>query len=243
MTRAKALTAALLLSLSCAPQYESGKTACASSGQACPDGYTCINIRCYKLGEAPDGSSAAGGSGGGGSGGATDARVTGTGGSGGAGGAGGGSLDMGQPAVCNDPMRPKRCPANGNIPAGCVSNIIDCSTAKMCGPNDIRACATGRMVNCAYRLYTCVGPTLTCDDPMFPDPCPGLGEVGPACYTTGVDCTTITICGNEDRPTACGVGAKPDCTRPVGMRCVRPSPPDGAAPDAGSADASADGRG
>jgi hypothetical protein len=67
-SKAAAATAALLALLSCAPQYESGKTACAATGQACPDGFVCIGIRCYKAGETPDGAASAGAGGAGGSG-------------------------------------------------------------------------------------------------------------------------------------------------------------------------------
>jgi hypothetical protein len=243
MTPARALAvAALLPLLSCAPQYESGKTACASTGQACPDGYVCINIRCYKAGEAPDG---AGGSGGGGSGGSADARVTSTGGTGGSGGAGGASPDGGQSFACPDSMRPKQCPAMGDITAMCWASFVDCATVRRCPTApDIRACTAGRMVDCSFRFNFCPPPGNRCTDPMFPDFCPARPPlVGPGCYQSGADCESITVCPDDTSPSYCiGVGARVDCTKPRGMRCSRPTVPDGAAPDSTPAtDAARDG--
>jgi hypothetical protein len=97
------LLAAALLLTTCSPDYQSGVTACAEKEPRCPEGYVCNGIRCYLVGESPDGGTSLGGApgvdgaagsggapvmggrgGGGGAGGAA-----GTGGRGGAGGGGG----------------------------------------------------------------------------------------------------------------------------------------------------------
>ncbi len=259
--------AALLTLLSCAPHYESGKTACATTGQLCPDGYLCRNTRCYKLGEEPD-ASAAGGTGGG----SPDARVTGTGGtggggaggsggSGGTGGAGGtgGSKDAGRPAdappmACNDPMFPVACPMS-EAPDLCWSTGVDCSTIKRCGLGDtVYACGMGSAVDCRYRANACqpraeVGGTRTCTDPMFPVLCPPLGDLGPVCVSSNeVDCSGRVVCGREISATLCRKGQTIDCTKPRAnnQRCIAGpvgdgGAGDGAAPVGGATDAAKDG--
>lgn len=244
MTTAKALAAGALLLLSCSPQYESGKTACASSGQACPDGYVCINIRCYKADEAPDGAPAAGGAGG-----ASDARTTSTDGGGGTGGA----RDAAPPssdgafAMCNNPMFPVGCPMSES-PNTCWTAGTDCSTVKRCGTADkVYGCLSGFAVDCRYRANNCLpraevgGNTRTCSDPMFPNLCPALGDLGPVCIRPGDwDCNARVVCGTENSATVCLKGDTIDCSRPRTERCLRPAVRDGGADsspaDTGTAD-------
>jgi hypothetical protein len=222
--------------LSCSPEYQSGVTACAASGPACPDGFVCVGIRCYREGEQPIGG--AGGAGGGSGGNASDARTTGTGGTGGMAGPPDAAASDAALLTCTNPMQLTSCPPMGDIPATCSGTGNDCSTRTRCGMS-IYSCPTGRRVNCAYEISICSPVGDRCDNPMFPDFCPGRGVVGPSCYSAGVDCTTITVCGDERVSSACFKGAVVDCTRPTAQRCVRVGTADGSAPDGSSADAGA----
>jgi hypothetical protein len=109
--------AALGALATCSPEYESGATACGASEPRCPDGFTCVGIRCYKRGQEPTnvattdaGATGAGGTGipsipgigaggagttGAGGAGAGGTGVAGAGGSGGTGGAGSGTTTTG----------------------------------------------------------------------------------------------------------------------------------------------------
>jgi hypothetical protein len=225
--------------LSCSPEYQSGVTACAASGPACPDGFVCVGIRCYREGEQPlGGAGGTGGGGGGGGGSASDARATGTGGTGGMAGPPDAAPTDAALLTCTNPMQLTSCPPMGDIPATCSGTGNDCSTRTRCGMS-IYSCPTGRKVNCAYEIGICGPVGDRCDNPMFPDFCPGRGRVGPGCYAAGVDCTTITVCGDERVSSACYKGSFLDCTKPMGQRCFLVDPPDGSAPDGSSADARA----
>ena len=60
------------------------------------------------------------------------------------------------------------------------------------------------------------GP-LTCNNPTFPQKCPARDNVPEACWSTRIDCNTVSTCGTARF--ACYRGFKPDC-RYLANRCV-----------------------
>lgn len=117
-----------------------------------------------------------------------------------------------------DPRYTKFCPAAGGAGPVCVTPMADCATLKACG-EDLVICGPGDTVDCTYAVNRCVFPPTGCTDPMFPTYCAGMGMIGPGCASAGADCTTRTLCA-DGRVGICAPGARVDCTKPVGMRCV-----------------------
>jgi hypothetical protein len=138
----------------CSPEYENGITACGAAEPRCPDGFTCVGIRCYKKGQEPTnverdagsttgaggslgtggggGASTAGGSGGGAPMGGTGATGPATGGSGAAGSGGGGTGAGGTGAAAMCMVAPNATPCAVCLGRKCCAEALACNRDPMC---------------------------------------------------------------------------------------------------------------
>ena len=215
------LRIALLLAFAgCSAKYETGVTKCSADlVPRCPAGFTCQSGVCISdsapsggsggsaTGGSGTGGKGTGGMGTGGMGGTSTGGMPGTGGMG-TGGMGTGGMGTGGTGVvtCDDPMHPVSCPARNGVIAACWTPGVDCNTVTKCGTANV-GCAAGYMSNCAYPANPCSPVGNKCSaDSIF---CPALGQVGPACYKPGIDCSTVTLCQGE--VAACRTGTVPDC--------------------------------
>lgn len=74
---------------------------------------------------------------------------------------------------------------------------------------------TDARVGAAMDAGVDASPAGSCTDPMFPVPCPARAGVPAACWSAGTDCTTVTLCGTEEK--ACRTGFTFDCAQ---NKCV-----------------------
>jgi hypothetical protein len=144
------------------------------------------------------------------------------------------------PAACDSDF-PQMCPPLNAFGPGCWSANTDCSTRTLCDTDpEVRSCRAGFKVDCRYRADYCLPAAGdACTDPMRPERCPAMGDLGPRCLTARPpgaaphDCNGRKVCGNELNATVCPMGSTVDCSRPFEQRCVSQTPaprPDGGAP-------------
>jgi hypothetical protein len=186
---------AVMLLAACSADFKSGATVCAAAEPRCPEGFTCSNNVCFRMGDPiPDSGVAMGGAGGGGLGGKGGAGLGGTsgaggagvggsamggtgaggakGGAGGAGGAGQGGMGgmtamggMGGATTCDPPK--KSCPALDDAPPTCGPGDGVCSTVTICGTTITGCKSAGDLVQCNEPGLPCKPLATTCPVSML----------------------------------------------------------------------------
>ena len=182
----------------CSLEYQSGITQC-SDQQTCPEGYSCSAGRCFF----------------GGSGGTGGSRTSNP--DMGGGSQPGQTSSMPNPVSCDDPDYPILCPARAGAAAVCTVDGRDCGTLQKCPDGRTVICRPGETVNCQY-VNSCTAQSCTQSDSKM---CPARGQVGPGCFSSEADCSTVTLCSESGRIFACQRGFAADCNPATGgPRCA-----------------------
>jgi hypothetical protein len=110
-----------------------------------------------------------------------------------------------------NPSLSKFCPAGAGAGPSCYRPNADCATLTMCNGKPAM-CTIGTKVDCRYP--NCTPIDLKCPTfgfPEFSKFCPAQGGVGPGCYWSDTDCSTVVNCPTEGTYGACPTGKKWDC--------------------------------